>query len=126
MRRPPPAAFWSETAQRFWVTDRHGDRGSHGVHAGQAQPANCLDQRFGRPTAISAVFKTPTRSHKWSASRRWRVFNRTVRLSRRSTSRESRTVLAACGSRFAVGSSRNSTRGSWISARAGPALVVDR
>ncbi len=72
----------------------------------------------GVPTATSLVCMMPTRSHIRSASASWWVLSRMVRCSRLSWRRKSRTVLAPSGSRFAVGSSRKSTAGSWISARA--------
>src|SRR5262249_46645352 len=83
-----------------------------------ALPHSDLRSSSGDPTAISRFARTPTRSQtRLASSRAWAL--RTIgRLSRRSSSRKSRTVLAPSGSRLAVGSSRNSTGGSWISARA--------
>ena len=57
------------------------------------------------------------RSASVSASVRLCVVSRMVRRAARSSAIASRTVRALCGSIAVVGSSRNSTGGSWISAR---------
>ncbi len=60
----------------------------------------------------------PTRSQIRCASSRLWVFRNMVRFSFLSSRMTSRTILAASGSRFAVGSSRKSRIGSCTSARA--------
>ena len=71
----------------------------------------------GVPSATSRPWSMiPTRSASWSASSRYCVVRKTVVPSSRSRRTSSHSVVRDVGSRPVVGSSRNRTSGSWISA----------
>ena len=67
---------------------------------------------------MSLVFRIPTLSQTFEASSRLWVLMKMVLFSFFSSRMKSLTVFAVSGSRFAVGSSRKRTLGSWIRARA--------
>ena len=83
------------------------------VRAGRPRPS----ARAGVPSAaIRPSSMIPTRSASWSASSRYCVVRKTVVPSSFSLRTSSQIAMRLTGSRPVVGSSRNSTRGSWTSA----------
>src|SRR5438105_823694 len=98
----------------------------HGLHADEVfgpRPRHETDLG-GAPVKLGAELvrfgdaKDAMRSQSRSASSRLCVHRKTVRPSPRSATMNSRTVLAASGSKPVVGSSRKRTRGSCNAARA--------
>ena len=99
------------------------------LRARSAEPSASPISRCGLPTSAfsevgvpSATIRPPamipTRLASWSASSRYWVVRKTVAPSRLSAETSSQIALRLTGSSPVVGSSRNSTRGSWTSAEA--------
>ena len=121
------ASVTNRAARRAAGSGRRSARAPRARARGRASLGEASSSRCGRPiSAFSAAgvpsatirpsSMIPTRSASWSASSRYCVVRKTVVPSSLSRRTSSQSVMRLTGSSPVVGSSRNSTSGSWTSA----------